>query len=118
MFILGLLPRTALRLSWAIIGPSLRDSGVEVTFGFFCKAPDRKKGDVHFGFVTQDCASLVLGYYRAVPPGLRCGSDVWLFLEGTQQEKGRCSFWACYPGLRFACPGLLSGRPSGTPVWK
>src|SRR6266404_3952771 len=63
------------------------------------------------------------------------GSSIWEKRNGTvtlspfflvlrrmhsaqNKEKGRCSFLACYPGRRCACPGLLSCRPAGTSGWE
>ncbi len=33
------------------------------------------------------------------------------------KQRGKYSFLLRYPGRRFACPGLLSYRPSGSSVW-
>ena len=123
----GLFPRTALRLSWAILLPPLRGARIILASfpglrfacpGLFSCRPSGARES--FWPLSQDCASLVLGYSLAAPKGREIHFGLfprtalrlsWAIL--LPPLRGARIILAFFPGLRFACPGLFSCRPSG-----
>ena len=57
---------------------------------------------------SQECASLLLGYSRRLPPGAICRGS-------SAAPTGLFEFNSgAFPGVRFASPGLFSAAPSGS----
>src|SRR6266481_4598613 len=84
-----------------------------------CFGAKQEKGRCIFWSVTQDSASLVLGYYRAIPPGTPDGSHALLSsgsaptLNYTPTRTGAMSILSFYRASSPAGRGGSAGRARG-----